>query len=64
MSSTEYEEHLVQESIIPLDVPFYKDGGHQFNVVSFNGKWIVATDAKEYHRMLLHRLFRKVWNLF
>ena len=60
LSPTEYEEHLIQEKIIPTDVPFYKEGGHQFNVTKFNGKWIVATDAKEYHSLLLHRVIRKL----
>ena len=60
LSPTEYEEHLIQECIIPTDVPFYKEGGHQINAVSFNGKWIVATDAKEYHRMLWCRVIRKI----
>lgn len=60
LSPTEYKEHLVQEDIIPTDAPFYKEGGHQINAVSFNGKWIVATDAKEYHRMLWCRVIRKI----
>lgn len=60
LTPTEYEEYLVQEKIIPTDVPFYKEGGHQFNVTKFNGKWIVATDAKEYHSLLLHRVTRKL----
>ena len=60
LTPTEYEEYLVQEKIIPTDVPFYKEGGHQFNVTKFNGKWIVATDAKEYHSLLLHRVIRKL----
>lgn len=60
LSPTEYKEHLVQECIIPTDAPFYKEGGHQINAVSFNGKWIVATDAKEYHRMLWCRVIRKI----
>lgn len=60
LTPTEYEEYLVQEKIIPTDVPFYKEGGHQFNVTKFNGKWIVATDAKEYHSLFLHRVIRKL----
>ena len=60
LSPTEYEEHLIQECIIPTDVPFYKEGGHQFNVVQFMNKKIVATDAKEYHSLLLHRIIRKL----
>ena len=60
LSPTEYEEHLIQECIIPTDVPFYKEGGHQFNVVQFMNKKNVATDAKEYHSLLLHRIIRKL----
>lgn len=60
LSPTEYEEHLIQECIIPTDVPFYKEGGHQFNVAQFMNKKIVATDAKEYYSLLLHRIIRKL----
>lgn len=60
LSPTEYKEHLVKESLLSADIPFYKEGGHQFNVVQFLGKWIVATDAKEYHRLLVQRVVRKV----
>lgn len=62
LSPTEYKEHLVQECIIPTDAPFYEEGGHQINAVSFKGKWIVATDAKEYHRMLWYRVIRKIFS--
>lgn len=60
LSPTEYEEKLINESILPTDVPFYKEGGHQFNVINFKGKWIVATDAKEYHRLLGQRIYNKI----
>jgi len=64
LSPTEYEEKLVQETIIPTDVDFYQEGGHQINAVFFKGKWIVATDAKEYHSMLLWRIVRKIQFLY
>lgn len=60
LSSTDYEEKLVKECIFPSNIPFYKEGGHQFNVIKFNNKWIVATDAKEYHRLLLQRIIHKI----
>lgn len=49
ITMTSFREHVVKENILPLDIEFYSDGGHQLNAVQFNGKWIVATDAKEYH---------------
>lgn len=63
LSPMEYEERLVKEKIIPTDVQFYQEGGHQFNAVPFKGKWIVATDAKEYHGLLMWRVVRKVRSL-
>lgn len=60
LSPTEYEEHIVLENIIPRHIPFYKDGGHQFNAVEFKGKWIVATDAQEHHRLLGQRIVNKI----
>ena len=55
-----YEEKLIKENIIPQDIPFYKEGGHQYNLVEFKGKYIVATDAKEYLYLFLQRLFNRV----
>lgn len=60
LSPTEYEEIILKEKILPPDIPFYKEGGHQFNVINFKGKWIVATDAKEYHRLLISRIIHKI----
>lgn len=60
LSPTEYEETILKEKILPADIPFYKEGGHQFNVINFKGKWIVATDAKEYHRLLISRIINKI----
>lgn len=60
LSPTVYEEKILQESILPTDVSFYKEGGHQFNAIKFNGQWIVATDAKEYHRLLITRIIHKI----
>ncbi len=59
LNTEEYEEQLVKENIIPLDIPFFCDGGHQFSLEYYSGKYIVATDAKEYHSLLFNRmLFR------
>lgn len=60
LSPTEYEEILLKENILPTDTPFYKEGAHQFNAVKFKDKWIVATDAKEYHRLLGQRIVHKI----
>lgn len=51
ITPTTFHEHVVKENILPSDIEFYADGGHQFNAVQFLGKWIVATDAKEYHSL-------------
>lgn len=63
LSPTSYKEKLVKEKIIPTDTDFYKEGGHQFNVVNFHDEWIVSTDAKEYHPMILHRIIQKLKRL-
>jgi hypothetical protein len=60
LSPSSYKEKLVKENIIPTDVDFYKYGGHQFNVAYFNGKWIVATDAKEYRKLIFPRILWKL----
>lgn len=60
LNRKEYEEQLVKENIIPLDIPFFRDGGHQFSIVNYGGKYIVATDAKEYHNLLLNRALYKL----
>lgn len=64
ITPTEYKEKLVLDNIIPTDIPFYKDGGHQFNAVMFKGKWIVATDAKEYHKLTLQRIYNRIKRIF
>lgn len=60
ISPTDYKEHLLFDNIIPTDIPYYKDGGHHFNAVKFHEKWIVATDAKEYHKLPVQRLFNRI----
>lgn len=60
LTPTTYGEQLIRENIIPTSIPFYKEGGHQWNVVPFLGKWIVATDAKEYHWLLAQKVVRRL----
>lgn len=60
MSKDAYREHLVKENLIPTDIPFYCEGGHQYNFVFFHGKCIIATDAKEYHTYSCYRMVHKI----
>lgn len=62
LSPVTYKERLIKENIYPSHIPFYKYGGHQFNVAHFRGKTIIATDAKEYHYLLLQRIIDKLSN--
>lgn len=55
-----YEEQVVRDNMICRDIPFYKEGGHQFNVVKFKDKYIIATDAKEYHSFIIPRILHKL----
>lgn len=59
ISSLKYEEHLVISNLIPQDITFYHEGGHQFNMVNFMDRVVIATDAKEYHSYTLSRLIHK-----
>lgn len=56
----DYSEDLVKEDIFDRSERFYKYGGHQFNMVEFKGKTVIATDAKEYHRFIINRLLHKI----
>ena len=59
LNNKSYPEHLQMENIIPLSVPFYAEGGHQFYQTVFQGYTIVATDAKEYHEYpLAHKMYK------
>ncbi|UKK50384.1 hypothetical protein L6472_10165 [Prevotella sp. E13-17] len=60
ISPTGYKELLVKENIIPTDDRFYINGGHQFNAVQFKDQWIVATDAKEYHKLIGQKIINKI----
>jgi len=63
ISPNTYSESIIQKNVLDIKLPFYKAGGHQFNAVQFKGKWIIATDAKEYHTMFLHKIIRKLYKL-
>lgn len=58
-----YKEELIQDNVYP-SLDFYICGGHQLNAVQFNGDWIVATDAKEYHKNLFYTVTRRLYRLF
>lgn len=60
MTICDYQETLIYENMIPVEVPFYKNGGHQFNTVEFKGKNIIATDAKEYKFYAINRILHKL----
>ena len=49
MSEDDYQEDVVKENILDRYSKFYKFGGHQLNIAEFQGKTVIATDAKEYH---------------
>lgn len=55
-----YREEPIKEYFLPKDSQFFKYGGHQYNIVKFNGKYIIATDAKEYHYFFIRRVIRKI----
>lgn len=59
LSLSGYSEKLIMPRIIPLHNPFYRNGGHQFNFVQFKNRYIVATDAKEYHYYAVCRMIHK-----
>lgn len=60
LSRDAYKEHVVRQNLIPTNLSFYSEGGHQFNFVKYRGKYIVATDAKEYHSYFFYRMMHKV----
>lgn len=59
LTPARYSEKLEKANVLSNSKDFYKYGGHQINYVSFHGKTIIATDAKEYRRYLdyvVHRI--------
>lgn len=60
LSRYEYSETPFREDIIIRKIPYYMEGGHHINFVEFNGKRIIATDAKEYNKFIFARILRKI----
>lgn len=60
LSLDDYQEDVVKENILDQNNAFYKFGGHQLNIAEFNGKTVIATDAKEYHRYMFNRMLHKI----
>ena len=60
LTREQYSEHIILENMFSRNYGFYLKGGHQFNAVNYNGKTIIATDAKEYHRYFVERILHKI----
>ena len=60
ISPSKYEEIIVKNDIIPTDLSFFREGGHQFNVLKFNDEYVIALDAKEYHYFIINRIFYRL----
>lgn len=60
LNKEKYKEESIKDYIIPTTMTFYKEGGHQFNFVKFKGKYVIATDAKEYHGFAVSRILHKI----
>ncbi len=46
LTPDKYEETLFRKHLLPTSESFYRQGGHQLNYVKFNGKLVMASDAK------------------
>jgi hypothetical protein len=57
-----YKESLFKNNIVDTSIKAYRDGGHQFNPISFKGKCIVATDNRSKNYNIVES-FRKVWKI-
>lgn len=60
LDKTNYSEELKYKDVLPVNISFYKNGGHHMNFVKFDGKYIFATDAKEYHYFINNRIYYKL----
>ena len=60
LTQNDYREEQIYENIIPTDQCFYKKGGHHFSAAELDGGIIVATDAKEYHKLIGSRIVNKL----
>lgn len=63
LSEMTYKEMLVQENILPSKNAIFREGGHQFNTVIFKGMRLFATDSKEYHLLLIHKVIYKLLSI-
>lgn len=59
LGPTEFNESLFKKDIIDTNQPPYKEGGHQWNIVEFMGKRVVATDYREKNYNVIE-LVRKI----
>lgn len=62
LTKDSYKEDLVKTNLLDINMPFFKEGGHQFNVVKFRGQYVIALDAKEYHSFIPARVLDLVKN--
>ncbi len=59
LSTEKYDEEIIKENVFPRK-KFYAKGGHQLNITKFGDKYLVATDAKEYHYFFFSRIYRRL----
>lgn len=55
-----YLERVIVDNLFDTATPYYKEGGHQLNIVKFRNSYIIATDAKEYRSFLVPRILKKL----
>lgn len=63
ISPESYKEEVFAEWVLPMDDPFYRQGGHQLSFAAFKGKIIMATDAKRDRAFYGTRIFHKILRL-
>lgn len=64
LTAQSYKESLYKDKLFDRSKKAYLHGGHQFCMVSYQGRSIVATDSKEYHLFLIPRVLRKIRRFF
>lgn len=60
MNKENYSEYLCKKNLLAGKSKFYSHGGHQFSWVRFKNQYIVATDAKEYHYLILNKIAHRL----
>lgn len=63
ISPIDYEEVLFREKIIPCDKEIYKDGGHHFACLNYNGIFLTATDVVV-RRIKILEVLKRIKNKF